>query len=431
MSTLAKAIRNKELRKKFLYVLMILVIVRIMSQIPVPGADPGVLKGFLEENAAFGMLNAFTGGGFSNFSILALSITPYITASIITQLFTIAFTRFEELSKDGETGRKKLEKITQYITVFLALIQSGSIVYGFRNALFTDPSWIDYVVAIAVLTAGSMITVWFGSRITEKGIGNGISMILLINILSRTPQDISILYESFIKGKVITKACMAEAGIVIVVCLIIVLTFIVNTAVRKIPVQYSGKTQGRRFINGETSNIPMKVNTGGVIPVIFATSIMAMPSMIAAMFRLKPAGYGAIILDILSPLKWFDPKNMLPTVGFAVYALLVILFAYYYTTITFNPAEIAENLRKSGAFIPGIRPGKPTEGFLKNICRYIILWGAAGLILVCVIPYVICGVTGLNVSLGGTSLIIICSIICDSADQVKSFLQVKTQKTYW
>ena len=430
MKTLKKVWGTKELRNRILFTLIMLVFIRMVSQITVPGVNSEFLKSYFGDNEAFNLMNAFTGGGLERLSVFALGVTPYITSSIIIQLFTISFPRLEQLAKEEESGRKKLTKYTQYVTLVLSLVSSISMVIGFRNQMLITRNYLTYAVAVATLTGGSMILVWLGNRITEKGIGNGISMILLFNILSRMPQDMKTLYECFMQGKTWTKMTMAGLVIAITIVVVICLTLLLNSAERRIPVVYTQKMQGRRFAGDGASNIPMKVNTAGVMPVIFATSLMTFPALILGLLGKTSKGIWATVTKALNSNNWFDPSDWLPTVGYILYVLLLIFFAYYYTTITFNSAEIANNLKKAGATIPGKRPGKDTELYIQKILKHVIMIGVIGLLIVCTIPLVISGVTGANVSFGGTSLIIIVSVILEAVKQGKSMLSMKNANTF-
>jgi preprotein translocase subunit SecY len=409
-----------------------LVIIRLASQIPVPGVETDFFKEFFKNNStdAFNFLNAFTGGGFTNFSILALSITPYITGSIIVQLLTIAFPKLEEMSRDGEEGRKKLNNITRWLNVGLSIFEASAMCIGFKNQLILNMTVVNVIVVVASLTAGSCLLMWMGDQINEKGIGNGISIILLLNILSRVPQDMLTLYDNLVKGKTIAKATLAWVVIAAVILAVVVLTLILNGAERRIPVQYSQKMVGRRLIGGQSSNIPLKVNTGGVIPIIFASSLMSFPGIIVAFTGKQPGGWGGKIISMLSSSNWFKPSDWFSSIGLLIYILLVVFFAYFYTSITFNPMEVADNLKKQGGFIPGIRPGKSTEDYLNAVLKYVIFIGAAGLIIVCVIPYVFNGLFSANVSFGGTSLIIIVSVILETLKQIESMMLVRNYKGF-
>lgn len=432
IKTLRNAFRIKEIRRRLLYVLMMLAVIRLGSQIPVPGVDSSFFSNFFanQNNDAFSFLNAFTGGGFSNFSILALSITPYITSSIIMQLLTIAFPKLEEMQKDGEEGRKKMTAITRYLTVGLALFESLSMCIGFRNQLILEFNAVNVIVIVAALTAGSALLMWIGEQINEKGIGNGISIVLLINIVSRIPADMITLYDNFVKGKTIAKASLAWVIIIAVILAVIVLVLILNGAERRIPVQYSKKMVGRRLVGGSSSHIPLKVNTAGVIPIIFASSIMSFPGIICSFAGKSPTGIAGKLLNMMSSSKWFNPSDWLSSIGLIIYIVLCVFFAYFYTSITFNPIEVADNMKKQGGFIPGIRPGKPTQEYLESVLKYIIFIGAVGLMIVAVIPFFFNGMFKASISFGGTSLIIIVSVILETLKQVESMMLVRNYKGF-
>ena len=432
--TFINAFKVKDVRRKIFYVLMMLVVIRLGSQMPVPGVNTSFFANYFANNTneAFSFLNAFTGGGFDRFSIFALSITPYITSSIIIQLLTIAIPRLEEMQRDGEEGRKKMTAITRYVTVGLALFESVAMAIGFgRQGMIPNMSFLKGIVVVASLTAGSAMLMWLGERITEKGIGNGISIVLTINIVSRIPSDMSLLYENFVKGKTIAKGMLAACIIAVIILFVVVLVLILNGAERRIPVQYSRKMVGRKMMGGQSTNIPLKVNTAGVIPVIFASSIMSFPSIIAQFAgKGNGTGIGSEILRGLSSNNWCNPSQIQYSWGLIVYVVLCIFFAYFYTSITFNPLEVADNIKKQGGFIPGIRPGKPTSDYLTKILNYIIFIGAVGLVIVAVIPFFFNGVFSANVSFGGTSIIIIVGVILETVKQVESQLLVRNYKGF-
>ena len=432
LTTLRNALRIQEIRRRLIYVFIMLVIIRLASQVPVPGVKTDFFRNYFSNNTndAFNFLNAFTGGGFTNFSILALSITPYITSSIIVQLLTIAFPKLEEMQRDGEEGRQKLNRITRYLTAGLSVFQSTAMCIGFRNQLILNLNVINVIVVVSSLTAGSCFLMWVGEQINEKGVGNGISIVLLINILSRVPQDMITLYENFVKGRTIARAAVAWVIIIAIILAIIVLTLILNGGERRIPVQYSQKMVGRRLVGGQSSNIPLKINTAGVIPIIFASSIMSFPGIIIAFTGKQPGGVFGSIIRMLSSSNWFNTADWLSSIGLILYVVLVIAFAYFYTSITFNPIEVADNMRKQGGFIPGIRPGKATENYLNNVLKYVIFIGAAGLVIVCVIPYIFNGLFRANVSFGGTSLIIIVSVILETLKQIESMMLVRNYRGF-
>ena len=432
LNSIQKAFKVKEVRERLLYTFMMLIVIRIGSCLPIPGVDASFLKEFFTnlQNSGMGFVNAITGGSFSNMSLFALSITPYITSSIIMQLMTIAIPKLEEMQKEGEDGRKKIAEYTRYLTVALALFQSSAMAIGFgkQGLLYEDAQNVwGYMTVIAAMTAGSALLMWIGERITEKGVGNGISIVLLINIVSSLPQDVLMLYERFMAGKSVAVATVAA----IIVLATVVFVLVLNGAERRIPVQYSKKMQGRRMIGGQSSHIPLKVNTAGVIPVIFASSIMSMPVMIAQFFNVDYSTFGGKILMALSSANWFRPEMPVYSVGLLIYIVLVVLFAYFYTSITFNPLEVANNMKKSGGFIPGVRPGKPTSDFLNNILNYIVFIGATGLVIVCIVPIIASGLFNVgSLSFGGTSLIIIAGVILETIKAVDSMMLVRNYKGF-
>ena len=432
--TLKSVFKVKEMRRKLLYLIWMIFVIRIGSQLPVPGVDSDFFKQWFESNTgdAFNFFDAFTGGSFTQMSIFALNITPYITSSIIIQLLTIAIPALEEMQRDGEEGRKKLTAITRYVTVGLALFESVAMAIGFgRQGMISNMSFLKGIVVVASLTAGSAMLMWLGERITEKGIGNGISIVLTINIVSRIPSDMSLLYENFVKGKTIAKGMLAACIIAVIILFVVVLVLILNGAERRIPVQYSRKMVGRKMMGGQSTNIPLKVNTAGVIPVIFASSIMSFPSIIAQFAgKGNGTGIGSEILRGLSSNNWCNPSQIQYSWGLIVYVVLCVFFAYFYTSITFNPLEVADNIKKQGGFIPGIRPGKPTSDYLTKILNYIIFIGAVGLVIVAVIPFFFNGVFGADVSFGGTSIIIIVGVILETVKQVESQLLVRNYKGF-
>ena len=292
-------------------------------------------------------------------------------------------------------------------------------------------NFLKAVVVIASLTAGSAMLMWIGERITEKGVGNGISIVLAVNIVSRIPSDMTTLYENFIKGKTIAKGMLAGVIIFAIIMVVVVFVLILNGAERRIPVQYSKKMVGRKMMGGQATNIPLKVNTAGVIPIIFASSIMSFPGVIAQFAgKANGTGIGSEILRGLSSSNWCNPSQPQYSWGLLVYVVLCVFFAYFYTSITFNPLEVADNIKKQGGFIPGIRPGKPTSDYLTKMLNYIIFIGAVGLIIVAVIPFFFNGVFGANVSFGGTSIIIVVGVVLETLKQIESQLLVRNYKGF-
>ena len=432
--TLRNMFRVKEMKRKLLYVLAMILVIRIGSQLPVPGVDSDFFKDWFAHNTgdAFNFFDAFTGGSFTQMSIFALNITPYITSSIIMQLLTIAIPALEEMHRDGEEGRKKITAITRYVTVGLALFESTAMAIGFgRQGLIPHMNFLKGLVVVVCLTAGSAMLMWIGERITKKGIGNGISIVLCVNIISRIPSDLALLYENFIHGKTIARQLLAAVIILAIILAVIVLVLILNGAERRIPVQYSKKMVGRKMMGGQSTNIPLKVNTAGVIPVIFASSIMSFPNIIAQLAgKANGSGIGSEILRGLSSNNWCNPRAIRYSWGLILYIVLCVFFAYFYTSITFNPLEVADNIKKQGGFIPGIRPGKPTSDYLTNILNYIVFIGAVGLIIVCVIPFFFNGLFGANVSFGGTSIIIIVGVVLETVKQIESQMLVRNYKGF-
>ncbi|NLL80643.1 MAG: preprotein translocase subunit SecY [Clostridiales bacterium] len=433
LTTLKNAFKIKEIRNKIFFTFAMLVVIRLGSQLPVPGVNPDYFANWFaaQTGDAFNLLDAFTGGSFAQMSVFALNITPYITSSIIMQLLTIAIPKLEEMQKDGEDGRKKIASITRYVTVVLALIESIAMAIGFgRQGLLIKYDALEIITVVASLTAGSAFLMWIGERITEHGVGNGISIVLVINIVSRVPQDLTGLYEQFIKGKPIATGVVAAVIIAVVMVAMVVLVVLLNGGVRKIPVQYAQKIQGRKLVGGQSGGIPLKVNTGGVMPIIFASSLMQFPVIICTLIGYNGTGVWAEILKGLSSSNWCKLSTPQYSIGLVVYIVLVIAFAYFYTSISFNPLEVANNMKKRGGFIPGIRPGKPTSDYLNKVLTYIVFIGAIGLTIVGVLPFVFSGVFNASISFGGTSLIIIVSVLLETMKQIESQMLVRNYKGF-
>lgn len=433
LTTLKNAFKIRDIRKKLIFTFLMLVVVRMGCQLPVPGVNRHFFADWFASQTGdtFSFFNAFTGGSFENMSLFALNITPYITSSIIMQLLTIAIPKLEEMQKDGEEGRKKIASITRYVTVALALIESTAMAVGFgRQGLMETFNALNVITVIVALTAGSAFLMWIGERITENGVGNGISIVLTINIISRMPSDLAGLYNQFVKGRAVAVGVLAAVIILAIIVGMVVLVILLNDATRKIPVQYAKKVQGRKMVGGQSTFIPLKVNTAGVIPIIFAQSIMQFPVVIAQLAGYSGTGFWAHVLRGLNSSYWCKPSELVYSIGLVVYIALVIFFAYFYTSITFNPLEVANNMKKQGGFIPGIRPGKPTSDYLTRILNYLIFIGACGLTVVCVLPYVFNGVFGASVSFGGTSLIIIVSVLLETMKQIESQMLVRNYKGF-
>ncbi len=429
--TLKNAWGIKDVRKRILYTLFMVIVIRVGAQIPVPGTNATYIKEVLDsmnQSGAFNIFNSFTGHSLDRFSILALSITPYITSSIVMELMTIAIPKLEELHREGNEGRKKINAYTRYLTVVLALVESIAMSIGFGNSgLYgtNGPRWFYIMVSVIALTAGSAFLMWIGEQITDKGIGNGISIVLLVNILSGIPEDLGVLFTYFTSGKSIALSVVIVILIVAAILVIVAFVVFVNGAQRKIPVQYAGKIVGRRTVGGQQSNIPLKVLTASVIPVIFASSLMSIPGMIAQFIpgATDYTTFWGKVLLFLSSNSWFSTfgtQYWWTVFGVLLYILLIFVFSYFYTSITFNPTEVSENLKKQGGFIPGIRPGKPTSDYLNSVLNRLVFIGACALSIVALIPIIVAGVFGVSsVSFLGTSLIIIVGVILETLQQIE------------
>lgn len=407
IETFRNAWKIADLRKKILYTLFIMILFRIGSAIPVPFIDPSALTQMFQGVNFFGYMDLMAGGALSNGTIFALSISPYITASIVIQLLTIAIEPLQRMSKEGEEGRRKLNNITRYLTIALSLITG----YGFYTLLayrfnaVKPQGWFTALVIVAVLTAGASVIMWMGEKVNAKGIGNGISMILFAGIISKLPSGIYKLYEKLQNGS------LAWWGLIIVVVaaiLIITAIVVMNEAERRIPVQYAKRVVGRKMYGGQSTHIPIKVTMSGVLPIIFAQSFVSMPVMIATFFN----------VDVSKGFwRWLNYDHWF--YGIMLF-ILIIAFAYFYTTVQFDPIDMANNMKRNGGFIPGIRPGKPTTDYLTSILNYTIFIGAAGMVIIVVIPFFFNGVFNAQVSFGGTSIIIIVGVILETLKQIEA-----------
>lgn len=433
LTTLRNAFKIKEIRGRILFTLFILVVVRLGAQLPIPGVSRDVFSAWFaaQTGGAFNFFDQMTGGSFTQMSVFALSITPYITSSIIMQLMTIAIPKLEEMQKDGEDGRKKIREYTRYVTIALAVVEGLAMgINLYRGGNLMHNNVLDVIMVVVALTAGSSLLMWMGEQITDKGVSNGISIILLINIISTIPNDFGLLYDKFMRGNNIVKAGIAAIIILAVILFIVVFVIYLQDGERRIPVQYSKKVVGRKMVGGSTSSIPLKVNTAGVMPIIFASSIMSLPGIIVGFLGKNPGGIPGTILAVLSSSNWCKPSQPVYSAGLLIYILLVVFFAYFYTSITFNPLEVADNMKKQGGFIPGIRPGKPTSEYLNKILNNVIFIGAVGLIVVAIIPILATGIFGVNVSFGGTSLIIIVGVVLETLKQIESLMLVRHYKGF-
>lgn len=435
IKSIINAFKIKEVRDKILYTLLMLVIIRFGSVLPIPGVNTtyfAELLGSVADTDAFGWFNAMTGGSFTDLSVFALSITPYITSSIIIQLLTIAIPALERLQKEGNDGRRKIAEYTRYVTVALALIESTAMAVGFGGSgLLYNYNFWSVIVCVVAMTAGSALLMWIGECITEKGVGNGISVVLLFNILASLPDDLTTIYATFLKNKTLAVGIVLGAIIIAVIIGLVVFTVLLNEAVRNIPVQYSRKMQGRHMVGGSSSNIPLKVNTASVIPVIFASSILSIPVIIGQLTKVDYSTFIGKVVLCCNSGNWCRPELPWANIGLVVYIVMIILFAYFYTDITFNPLEVANNMKKNGGFIPGIRPGKPTSDYLQHILKYIIFIGAVGLVIVCLVPILCSGLFGIGrLSFMGTSLIIIVGVVLETLSAIESMMLVRNYKGF-
>jgi len=431
IQTFVQAWKLPEMRKKLLFTLMIMVLFRIGSNIPVPGINRVMLESMFNANEAglFGLFDLFSGGAFSNFTIFALSITPYITSSIILQLLTVAIPALEELSKQGEEGRKKMERITRYITVGLAAIQAVGYTFGlFRNYLTYDDV-LSKICICLILVGGSCLLMWLGEKINDHGVGNGISLIIFAGIVSRIPTSITSTIEKLSDGGWAFIGSKAEDGTrtlgILGVILFLVFAFIIIVGIilisegtRKIPVQYAKRVVGRKMYGGQATHLPMKVNQAGVIPVIFASSMLQLPATIA--YMVPDSGYAAFIS------KYFSASgNPGVWIYFVFEMILIIAFTYFYGSITVNPVEIADNLKNNGGFIPGIRPGKETAKYVAKCMGKLTIVSALFLAVVTAIPTLMQQWTALAVSFGGTSVIIAVGCALDTSRALETQLQMR------
>lgn len=416
-TTLRDAFKVEDLRKKLLFTFFMLFAVRSGASIPIPGVDSSSLLAFFDANSdgLLGMYDAFSGGAFKNMTIFALGIVPYINSSIIMNLLTIAIPALEEMQKEGQEGRKKIAKITRFATVGFAVIQATAISIGFRS-YFVDYNIFTVIVAVVTMTAGTAFLMWCGEKITENGVGNGISLIIVINILSGLDDGIVNIWDRLVNGEYVTVLV-----VLVVIVLLIMFVVLIQLGERRVGVQYAKRIQGRKVYGGQSTHIPMKVNMAGVIPVIFASSLMQFPATITSFFNSSPTGWWASVLNFLTISTWS---------GAIIYFVLIIAFAYFYTAITFNPYEVANNMKKNGGFIPGIRPGKPTVEYLSTILTRLVLIGAVMLGLIALAPVALSAAVNMSFSFGGTSLIIVAGVAIETMKQLQSQLVMRHYKGF-
>mgnify|MGYP002553621782 CR=1 FL=1 len=421
LKTISHAFKVAEIRSKMIFTLLMLVVFRIGSNIPVPGINRSALSQiFSGETGLFDLFDLFSGGSFSQFTIFALSITPYITASIIIQLLAMAFPYFERLAKEGQEGRKKMAQITRYLTIVLALIQAFGLTVGLFRRAVVDQGWFSFAVIILVLTAGTAFLMWLGEQINERGIGNGISLIIFGGIVARIPSALRSLWTQYSDGSL----SIVTLLLFLVFAIVVILGIIeVQQGTRRIPVQYAKRVVGRKMYGGQSTHIPLKVNQAGVIPVIFALSILQFPLTITYFF--PNTAFTEFVV------KWLSPQG---TPGVWVYAvfnvLLIIFFNYFYTAVTFNPVEVAQNMKANGGFIPGIRPGKATVEYLSRVMSRISFVGAIFLAVIATLPTLISQLTGMSVHFGGTSLLIAVGVALDTMKQLENQMVMRNYQGF-
>lgn len=413
LNTLRRAIQTPDMRGKLIFTLMMFLVFRIGAHVPVPGINSEIIKQIIGGASLLDFFDIMAGGAFSKFSIFAMSITPYINASIIMQLMTVVSPRLEALAKDD---RKKIVEYTRYLTVILAFIQAIGLSYGlFRKALY-DTNFTTVAVVVLSFTAGTACLMWVGELITEKGIGNGISLIIFAGIVSRIPHGIGYLFK-YAQGGIMN--ILQVVLFLIIALAIIVLVILVNQGERRIPVQYAKRVVGRKVYGGQATHIPIKVNSAGVIPVIFAMSILMFPGTIASFF---PNSSAAVWIT-----QNFAYDNILYNL---IYALVIIFFTYFYSSITFNPIDVADNIRRNGGFIPGIRPGRPTSEYMMKVMSRITLFGALFLAFIAIMPTMLMVFSDLNIYFGGTSLLIVVGVALDTMKQMESSLLMRNYEGF-
>jgi preprotein translocase subunit SecY len=428
--TLKNALKIPDLRKKLLFTVAMLLVFRVGAHVPVPGLLQSEFAGLLESAGTLGrFIDTLTGGAFANATIFAMGITPYVNASIIMQLLTVAIPYLERLQKEGDEGRKKIQQWVRYSTVILAFVQATALYFGMRNAMYVaNPNSVashvfSFLTVTLSFTAGTAFLMWLGEKITDKGIGNGISLIIFAGIVSRAPEAVAslviLVYEPTVGVKL--------TGIVTLIAILAVFVAVIAAAIwvqqgeRRIPIQYAKRVVGRKMMGGQSSHLPMKVNMAGVIPIIFAMSILSLPSTIVAFFfsnSTSPFVQGIV--------------NFQSTIGYAlVNAILIVFFTFFYTIVQFNPIEVANNLKKNGGFIPGIRPGKPTSDFISRILYRITWFGGIFLALITIFPNVLGMVTGISgLWFGGTSVLILVGVALDTVKQVESQMLMRHYKGF-
>ena len=413
----ANIFANKELKDRIVYTFMMFVVFRLGVHIPVPGVDASVIENIFQSGNLFGFLDLFSGGALSKFSIFAMSITPFINAQIIMQMLVAVIPSLEELRKDGQEGFKQIQKITRYFTIFLAFVQAFGISYGLRtNGALVDNSWFFLFFVCVVLTAGTCLLMWIGEKITEHGIGNGISLIIFCGIVARFPEALQTIVQYLEVGTITPLQALLFAAIALAM---IVVVIEVNEGQRRIPVQYAKRVIGRKMYGGHSTFLPLKVNQAGVIPIIFASSILMLPVTLAQFIHV---GWVQALAKFFGWGTWANT---------CLYAILIVIFTYFYTAITVNATELADNMKKYGGFIPGIRPGEPTMRYVDKVLTRITLTGSVFLAFIAMLPNFIGSITNIQgVYFGGTALLIIVGVALDTMRQAQSLMVTRNYQGF-
>ena len=419
LNTLKTAFKVEDVRKRIIYTLFMFVVIRLGANVPIPGINTAALQGvFASNEGLLSMLDAFSGGAFRNMTLFALGIIPYINSSIIMNLLTIAIPVLEEMQKEGEDGRKKIATITRYVTMVLALIQAVAITLTLHaQGMFIQWNFFSALVSVSAMVAGTAFLMWLGERMNEKGVGNGISLIIAINILSGLPSGVQLITNLFKEGRYLSIIAILVGFLVMIVVIVLI-----QLGERRISVQYAKRMQGRKVYGGQSTYIPLKVNMAGVIPVIFASSLLGFPQTLAGFFTSQPTGVLATVLNFLN--YYSNPFGTL------LYFILTVAFAYFYTAIIFNPYEVADNMKKNGGFIPGIRPGKPTMEYLTTVLNRMVFIGGVILALISILPIILRWTTQAQINFGGTSLIIVVGVALETINQIESLLITRHYKGF-
>lgn len=411
-----KIFKIKDLRNKVIFVLALLVVFRVVAAIPIPVVDVSRLREFFNNNQLFGLISAFTGGGLSNFSIAMLALGPYITASIIMQLLTMIFPSLEQMYKyEGEAGRQKFNQFSRILTVPLAILQGyGFMVLLSRQGVLGHLTLMGWVSSLVVIAAGSVFAMWLGELISEKNIGNGVSLLIFAGIVARFPADITQAGAVFSSVQIFTYIAFAAIALVVIAGVVYL-----TEAQRNIPINYARRVRGNKVFGGVSTYLPMRVNNAGVMPIIFALSILLFPSMIASFLS------GSKVTFVANTAQFFSRLIQQQWIYGILYFILVVLFTYFYTAVTFDPKSISENIQKQGGYVPGIRPGQPTAGFLSHLLNRVTLVGAIFLGLIAVLPQIVRGATGITVfTVGGTSILIVVSVVLEIIKAVDAQLSM-------